>query len=464
MRATQQQQSVHHEFAHHGSEHHDDIVYPAVIPFVLVHIVCFAAIWTGVSIGALVLAAVLYFVRMWAITAGFHRYFSHRSYKTSRAFQFVLAFVGQTSAQRGVIWWAALHRHHHKHSDTPDDVHSALHGGFLHSHVGWIFKPRRNAADYGTVPDLTRYPELRLLNRNPYFPAFLLAIACFAWMGWVGLVVGFFWSTVVLYHGTFAINSLAHVIGKQRYVTGDESRNNLWLALITLGEGWHNNHHAYQSSTRQGFRWWEIDVTYYVLWAMSKVRLVWDLRAPPAELLAGRHRLGRKVVEKAAQDLVSSLPTSGIAAGLRERWVESPGFKELASDFHVARTEARDALVALLNSRSLPELPSIEQLSVALDELHRRADERLRQGADDLSQRADALRARIENARTAVVQRVSELPVPELPTLEELKSQAASRFRHAPSLDEIAERARELLLERVVTRLLDDPELSRAWA
>jgi stearoyl-CoA desaturase (Delta-9 desaturase) len=181
----------------------------------------------------------------------------------------VIAFLGQTSAQRGVIWWAAVHRHHHLHSDTEHDVHSPRHHGFLYSHVGWIFNPTNWKPDYGSVKDLTSYPELVWLDRLHYLPGILLGFGSGLWGGWAMLVVGFFWSTVALYHGTFFINSLAHVHGSQRYLTGDDSRNNFWLALITLGEGWHNNHHHYQSSTRQGFHWWEIDISYYVLKAMS---------------------------------------------------------------------------------------------------------------------------------------------------------------------------------------------------
>ncbi len=447
-----------------GDHDHDDVVYPATVPFLLVHLAALGAIWTGVTLQAVAVGVALYFIRMWAITAGFHRYFSHRSYKTSRVFQFLLAFLGQTSAQRGVIWWAAVHRHHHRHSDTPEDAHSALHGGFWHSHVGWIFKPKRSRADYESVPDLTRYPELRFLERHPYFPAFLLAIGVYLWLGWVGLFVGFFCSTVVLYHGTFAINSLAHMTGNQRYLTGDQSRNSLLLALITLGEGWHNNHHAYQSSTRQGFRWWEIDITYYVLWGMSKLGLVWDLREPPPELVAGKQRLGRKVLEKAARDLADSLPSPGITPGLREAWILTPTFVELASDFHGARVAAREQLAEILSVRTLPDLPSIDQLRQTIDELRHRADERLRQGADDMVQRIDALRRRAEDTRALLVQRVGELQWPELPTLDDLREQAAARFRQTPSLDEIAERARELVIERLVSRILDDPELAGAWA
>ena len=307
--------SLSHKRQHpsHAHEPHDDIVYPATIPFILVHLACFGVIWTGVTPLAAWMAVGLYFVRMWAVTAGYHRYFSHRSYKTSRVFQFLLALLGQTSAQRGVIWWAAVHRHHHLHSDTPEDVHSPRHMGFLHSHVGWIFRPKRRQADYSTVQDLTRYAELVWLDRHPYLPAAALAVLTFVIGGWPGLVVGFFISTVVLYHCVFFINSLAHVVGKQRYVTGDDSKNNWWLALITLGEGWHNNHHHYQSATAQGWRWYEIDVSYYVLKAMSWLRLVWDMRAPPAKVVRDEQPLGRKTLERVAQQLASSFPVERLS-------------------------------------------------------------------------------------------------------------------------------------------------------
>ncbi|HEY0972624.1 MAG TPA: fatty acid desaturase, partial [Gemmatimonadales bacterium] len=251
--------SAHDGSAHgHEDEFHDDIIYPNTIPFVLVHLACLGAIWTGVGAKAVALCAALYVARMFGVTAGYHRYFSHRSFRTSRVGQFLLAFLAQSTAQRGILWWAATHRHHHRHSDTPEDVHSPRQRGFLYSHVGWVFDERNEPkADYDSIADLTQFPELRWLDRHPYLPAAVLAVACFLAMGWQGLVVGFFWSTVLLYHGTFFINSLAHVHGTQRYVTGDDSRNNWWLAVLTLGEGWHNNHHAYQRSTRQGFRWYE---------------------------------------------------------------------------------------------------------------------------------------------------------------------------------------------------------------
>ncbi len=378
---------------HEHRHPHHDIVYPSAIPFVLTHLVCFAAIWTGVPLEALVVAVVLYVVRMWAITAGFHRYFSHRSYKTSRVMQFLIAFLGQTSAQRGVIWWAAVHRHHHLHSDTPHDVHSPRQHGFWYSHVGWIFNASSDEPDYGTVRDLTRYPELVWLDRRVHTPAILAGFAVWVWGGWAMLVVGFFWSTVALFHCTFFINSLAHVSGSQRYLTGDDSRNNLWLALLTLGEGWHNNHHHYQSSTRQGFRWWEIDVSYYVLRAMSWVGLVWDLRAPPEEIVRGDRPVGRKVLERVAGELAGAFSIESISASVREAWTESHALEDLA--------------------------------------------ERARRARDQLEER------------------LAELSLPHLPTIPELRDKAEEMFHESPSIDAIVQRAHELLAASVAAHLLD---------
>jgi stearoyl-CoA desaturase (Delta-9 desaturase) len=258
------------------------------ILFLLVHVtavvgavVCWS--WRGV---ALALAA--YFVRMFLVTAAYHRYFSHRAFKTSRLVQFVLALAAQSAAQKGVIWWASHHRWHHKHSDTPKDVHSAKLRGFFYSHVGWVFSSSWNKTDPAMVADLARYPELRILNRAALeiLPTVALALAFLLLGGVHGLIWGYMVSTVLLWHGSFSINSLSHLFGRRRYATGDDSRNNWLLALITTGEGWHNNHHHYQSSARQGFRWWEIDVTYYLLRVMELCGLVWDLRRPPPDVVA----------------------------------------------------------------------------------------------------------------------------------------------------------------------------------
>ena len=234
----------------------------------------------GWTIESLLCCFVLYVVRMFGVTAGYHRYFSHRSFKTSRVFAFLLALLAQSSGQRGVIWWARNHRHHHRYSDRPQDLHSPQQNGFWHAHIGWIF---HNDAyeSHNNVSDLERCWELRLLDRYPMLPAIVLGFFCWLVLDWSGLFVGFFLSTVLLFHGTFTINSLAHVWGSRRYQTKDTSKNNWFLALLTLGEGWHNNHHHYMRSARQGFFWWEFDPTYYILIVLSWMRIVWDLRSVP---------------------------------------------------------------------------------------------------------------------------------------------------------------------------------------
>jgi stearoyl-CoA desaturase (delta-9 desaturase) len=263
---------------------------PTAIAFGGVHLAAVVGvILLGFSWHGVALALGMYFARMVIVTAAYHRYFSHRSFKTSRWFQFLLAIAAQTSGQKGVLWWASHHRWHHKYSDQPNDVHSAKRKGFWYAHVGWILRPSWDKTDRKAIGDLTKYPELRFLDRGSVsqLPTVALALACLLLGGWHGLVWGFFVSTVLLWHGTFSINSLAHLWGRRRFATGDDSRNNLALALITTGEGWHNNHHHYQSSARQGFRWWEIDVTYYVLKLLAAAGLVWDLRRPPRAALAG---------------------------------------------------------------------------------------------------------------------------------------------------------------------------------
>jgi stearoyl-CoA desaturase (delta-9 desaturase) len=265
------------------------------IPFILIHVMPFAAFWTGATAFDWSLCIALYFIRMFFVTGGYHRYFSHRTYKTSRVFQFILAFMAQTSAQKGILWWAAHHRVHHKYSDQPHDPHSMKIYGFWYSHLGWILGPDYNATEFDLVKDLTKYPELRWLNTYHLVPPFILAIVCMAlgawynagspWLlfshGWSTLWIGFFFSTVLLYHGTFSINSIMHKFGKARYLTGDESKNSWWLAFISMGEGWHNNHHYYQSATRQGFFWWEYDFTYYVLRFLALTGIIWGIREVP---------------------------------------------------------------------------------------------------------------------------------------------------------------------------------------
>jgi stearoyl-CoA desaturase (delta-9 desaturase) len=259
------------------------------IPFLGMHVAAVVGIfffpitWQGVA-----LCVGMYYLRMFGITAGYHRYFSHRSYKTGRVFQYLLAWLGAFCVQKGALWWAAHHRHHHRYSDQPEDVHSPIGRSFLWSHMSWIMAHTYHDTDYSQIRDFAKYPELVWLNKHFLVPVFVLAGLNYAIGGLDGLYWGFFVSTVLLWHGTFTVNSLAHVWGRRRYRTPDQSRNNLWIALITLGEGWHNNHHHYMSSARQGFFWWEIDVSYYVLKALSKVGLVWDLREPPAHVYAAQ--------------------------------------------------------------------------------------------------------------------------------------------------------------------------------
>jgi len=255
------------------------------IPFALIHVACFGAIFVEFHWWYLLLTALLYYSGMFFVTAGYHRYFSHRTYKTSRWFQFILAFMAMTSAQKGVLWWAAHHRHHHKFSDTPDDIHSPTQGGFWWSHVGWILSNRFDETRTELIPDLHKFPELRWLNKYHLVPPFVMAITLFLIGGWGMMFWGFFIRTVVLWHGSFTVNSLTHVFGRRRYPTTDTSRNSFIIALITMGEGWHNNHHHYMASARQGFFWWEFDPTYYVLKVLSWFRLVWDLRPVPLHVL-----------------------------------------------------------------------------------------------------------------------------------------------------------------------------------
>ena len=275
----------------------DRIDWLRVLPFLGMHVMCLGVIFVGVSWFALGVAAVLYAVRMFAITGFYHRYFSHKAFKTSRAVQFGFALLGSTCVQRGPLWWAAHHRHHHRHSDTEHDIHSPVTRSFFWSHMGWFLTARGFRTDHAAVRDLEKYPELRWLDRYDILLPVALAAALFFTGGWLEeaypqlgtsaaqlLIWGFFVSTVVLFHITVTINSLAHRWGRRRYPTADHSRNNWVLALLTFGEGWHNNHHHFPGSARQGFFWWELDLTYYVLRVLAALRLVWDLKPVPVGL------------------------------------------------------------------------------------------------------------------------------------------------------------------------------------
>lgn len=271
-----------------------------ILPFIGLHLACLAVFVVGVSWIAVAVFAASYLVRMFAITAFYHRYFSHRTFRTSRPVQFIFALIGSAATQRGPLWWAAHHRHHHKAADRHDDPHSPRHG-FLWSHMGWFLSREHFATDFNQIPDLARYPELRWLDRYDLIIPVLYAGLLFG-LGWVLerlapglgtsggqlLVWGYVLSTVVLLHVTLTINSLAHCWGTRRYATRDDSRNNWLLAALTLGEGWHNNHHHFPGSARQGFYWWEIDISYYLLKLMNWLGLVHDLKPVPDRIRNAR--------------------------------------------------------------------------------------------------------------------------------------------------------------------------------
>ena len=251
----------------------------------------------------LALLLVMYMATGLGITMGFHRLFAHRSFDTVRPIRFLLAVLGSMSVQGPVLRWVAIHRSHHNHSDTPEDPHSMKLYGFWYSHVGWILGPDYKKTEFKAIKDFAKFPELVWLNRFYIIPPIVLGTSVFLLggyvnggsmatlltHGWSTLVVGFGLSTVILWHGTFSINSIMHKFGKPRYDTGDESKNSLWLALLTLGEGWHNNHHYYPGAVRQGFYWWEIDLTYYALWLMARCRIIWDLNRVPVKIRDSHH-------------------------------------------------------------------------------------------------------------------------------------------------------------------------------
>lgn len=278
----------------------------SVMEFVVIHTLPLLAFWTGATMFDWIVCGFLYFSRMFWITGGYHRYFAHKSYQTSRWFQFVIAFMAQTSMQKGALWWAAHHRVHHRTSDTPADPHSMKLYGFIYSHFGWIVGPEYKTTHFHLIQDYAKFPELRWLNKNHMVPPMSLLFCLFIIGGFVNdspsvlqgvefagwhlggalscILIAFMLSTAFLYNGTFSINSIMHKFGKKRYETGDESKNNLILALLTNGEGWHNNHHYYQVAARNGFYWWEIDVTFYVLTIFKWLGLVWDLKGVPAHV------------------------------------------------------------------------------------------------------------------------------------------------------------------------------------
>jgi stearoyl-CoA desaturase (Delta-9 desaturase) len=326
------------------------------IPFFIMHVLPFLAFFTGLRWWDALIFFVLYYVRMTALTAGYHRYFSHRTYKVNRLVQFLIAFTGGAAAQKGALWWAGHHRHHHKYSDMDEDIHSPTKRGFWWSHCGWILCKKYDATRFDLIPDFAKYPELRFINKFHLLPPILVGTGTF-FLGyalggtasaWAALLFGFFGSTVLLYHVTFMINSLAHVFGNRRYATRDTSRNNLILSLLAGGEGWHNNHHHYMASANQAFRWWEIDTSFYLIKLASFVGLTWDVRKVPKYMMEkhliknGEADIGmfEKHWQNALEALENARSKTGAMYGERR--------KEL--DALIAATKAKVEEIALLAS------------------------------------------------------------------------------------------------------------------
>jgi stearoyl-CoA desaturase (delta-9 desaturase) len=369
--------------------------FSAAFGFLLVHLLALGVFVVGFSWWGVALCLGSYYLRMFAITAGFHRYFAHRAYRLGRLPQFLLAFLAQTSAQKGVLWWAGLHRHHHRWSDTPKDIHSPLQDGFFWSHIGWILSGKYDETDLSLIPDFAKFPELRWLNRNQYAPVLLYAAASWLAFGSTGLFWGFFLSTVLLWHGTFAINSLMHVFGRRVFPTRDTSRNSFLLAVVTMGEGWHNNHHYYPSSAAQGFRWWQIDPTFYLLWLLERVRIVKGLRRAPSPaatesaLASARARL-----EAAGEELAERIDR------LSSRW------DELAER---ARASAQEAVTDLEEAK-LNAVRRLEALqadyAAAMERAGSRAEKRLAATREEIDRTrehlAEVLANLVETAERAL--------------------------------------------------------------
>ena len=256
----------------------------ALSAFFIMHLLPLLSIYTGIEKRHLIYLLLHYVVGMLAIILGYHRYFSHHTFRMNRFFQFILAFLAQSTAQKGVLWWASHHRVHHKHSDTPQDLHSPRQNGFWYSHFGWFLSTKYGDTDCGLIKDFAKYPELVWLNRYHFIPPVISGVCFLVFLGPSALWFSFFLGIVLLWHGTYTINSLSHVWGRVRYNTGDDSKNNWFLAIITLGEGWHNNHHHYMHSARQGFFWYEFDIGYYILKILALLRVVKKVRKVPKNI------------------------------------------------------------------------------------------------------------------------------------------------------------------------------------
>lgn len=223
------------------------------------------------------------------ICLGYHRYFTHRSYATPKWVEYLLAIFGCLAGEAGPIAWVAAHRYHHTYSDQEQDPHSPLKDpnsfkGFLWAHVGWLFAREENLATFDQykryAPDMAQDKFLVFLDRNHMIPVITLAVLLYALGGWPFVVWGMFVRSVLVYHSTWLVNSASHVWGYRTFKTTDQSKNNWWVALLSFGEGWHNNHHAFQRSARHGMRWWEFDLTYRTIQLMWVLGLASQIHLP----------------------------------------------------------------------------------------------------------------------------------------------------------------------------------------
>jgi len=372
----------------------------------------------------LILAAGVYSLLMFSITIGYHRYFSHRSFKTSRWLQFVIAWLAQTSTQKGVLWWAAHHRRHHRSSDQPEDPHSPKRG-FWWSHVGWILDEHSEGREDKLIPDLLKFPELRWLDRWYLLPPTVLAVALWCWGGWSYVGWGYVIPTVVVWHATYTINSLNHVWGARVYETTDTSRNNPILALLTFGEGWHNNHHYYQISARQGFLWWEYDLSYYVLRTAELVGLIRDVKRPTDRVLAARG------VWSKAGDLLSNANTG---VGYAEQaWARAQTATEVARGW-------AEAISELPSDAKIRGAAAFAQAQRAADQAYGRAVEAAHNAEmwfEEAQNRATEMRTSMSKQVDAAYQAASD-------AVERAKERAESA---AHAAEEAAERAAEAFEE-----------------
>ena len=385
------------------------IRFAAAFGFGLVHAAALGVLAVGFSWQGVALCLGSYYLRMFAITAGFHRYFAHRTYKMNRFWQFLMAFLGQTAAQKGVLWWAAHHRHHHRFSDQPEDIHSPVQKGFWWSHMGWILADDYEETDLESIRDFAKYPELVWLDRNQFLAPMLYGLGLWLAFSWTGLFWGFFLSTVLLWHGTFAINSVMHVFGRRVFETKDTSRNSFLMALVTMGEGWHNNHHHFQASAAQGFLWWQADPSLWLLRLGRLLGIARDLRPVPERVVA----LAR---ERAAWHF-----TGRTFERAREAFDAAQASWDARAEQLSAAWAARRGTALASASQRLAELEASRQRAAArLEELRAEysaalsaaaAGTRLRgQRAKALAEiRVEELRAEIERTRQSLVDALERL-------------------------------------------------------